>query len=171
MWSTAGPTSQPWQQCWQEVILLYPNVLLSRPHWRSQFCLSVWICCWETWRSSEAGQSSSPRLCVLLVCCSPAGQTPGFHMFYCLLFFTVESHTGTLLPEALTFFLSFLQISLKTSMLQRWCSVLECQRSPDAPEALRMACAEALCVAGVPLPHSTAIMSRLEGSQTVFSIK
>ncbi|XP_041793146.1 thyroid adenoma-associated protein homolog isoform X2 [Chelmon rostratus] len=51
--------------------------------------------------------------------------------------------------------------SLKTSMLQRWCSVLECQRSPDAPEVLRMACAEALCVAGVPLPHSTAIMSRL----------
>ncbi|XP_070821591.1 tRNA (32-2'-O)-methyltransferase regulator THADA [Chaetodon trifascialis] len=51
--------------------------------------------------------------------------------------------------------------SLKTSMLQRWCSVLECQRSPDAPEVLRMACAEALCVAGVPLPCSAAIMSRL----------
>ncbi|KAI3372852.1 hypothetical protein L3Q82_023303, partial [Scortum barcoo] len=41
--------------------------------------------------------------------------------------------------------------SLKTSMIQRWCSVLECQRSPDAPEVLRMASAEALCVAGVPL--------------------
>ncbi|XP_044051427.1 thyroid adenoma-associated protein homolog isoform X2 [Siniperca chuatsi] len=56
---------------------------------------------------------------------------------------------------------------LKISMFQRWCSVLECQRSPDAPEVLRMACAEALCVGGVPLlslrEHSTlpAIMIRL----------
>ncbi|TDH12887.1 hypothetical protein EPR50_G00050690 [Perca flavescens] len=41
--------------------------------------------------------------------------------------------------------------SLKISVFQRWCSVLECHRSPDAPEVLRMACAEALCVAGVPL--------------------
>ncbi|XP_068560247.1 tRNA (32-2'-O)-methyltransferase regulator THADA isoform X2 [Cebidichthys violaceus] len=41
--------------------------------------------------------------------------------------------------------------SLKISVFQRWCSTLECQRSPDAPEVLRMACAEALCVAGVPL--------------------
>ncbi|XP_034548017.1 thyroid adenoma-associated protein homolog isoform X2 [Notolabrus celidotus] len=37
--------------------------------------------------------------------------------------------------------------SLKISMLQRWCNVLEIQRSPDAPEVLRLACAEALCVA------------------------
>ncbi|XP_051278992.1 thyroid adenoma-associated protein homolog [Dicentrarchus labrax] len=57
--------------------------------------------------------------------------------------------------------------SLKISMYKRLCSVLECHRSPDAPEALRMACAEALCVAGVPLmslrEHSTlpGIMSRL----------
>lgn len=65
------------------------------------------------------------------------------------------------------------------SVVQRWCSILECQRSPDAPEVLRMACAEALCVAGVPLmsrslrEHSTlpAIMSRYEGSQKVLSIK
>ncbi|XP_078106846.1 tRNA (32-2'-O)-methyltransferase regulator THADA [Sander vitreus] len=41
--------------------------------------------------------------------------------------------------------------SLKISVFQRWCRVLECHRSPDAPEVLRMACAEALCVAGVPL--------------------
>uniref|UniRef100_UPI003AAEFBF2 tRNA (32-2'-O)-methyltransferase regulator THADA n=1 Tax=Centroberyx gerrardi TaxID=166262 RepID=UPI003AAEFBF2 len=39
----------------------------------------------------------------------------------------------------------------KISMSQRWCSVLERHQSPDAPEALRMACAEALCLAGVPL--------------------
>ncbi|XP_045890923.1 thyroid adenoma-associated protein homolog isoform X2 [Micropterus dolomieu] len=49
--------------------------------------------------------------------------------------------------------------SSKISVFQRWCNVLECQRSPDAPELLRMACAEALCVAGVPLmsltEHST----------------
>ncbi|KAA8592239.1 hypothetical protein FQN60_017694 [Etheostoma spectabile] len=53
--------------------------------------------------------------------------------------------------------------SLKISVLQRWCSVLECHRPPDAPEVLRMACAEALCVAGVPLmSRSTlpAIMTR-----------
>ncbi|XP_040897367.1 thyroid adenoma-associated protein homolog [Toxotes jaculatrix] len=56
---------------------------------------------------------------------------------------------------------------LKISVLLRWCSVLECHRSPDIPEVLRMACAEALCVAGVPLmshnlrKHSTAITLRL----------
>ncbi|TMS04030.1 Thyroid adenoma-associated protein-like protein [Larimichthys crocea] len=53
--------------------------------------------------------------------------------------------------------------SLKISLFQRLCNVLECQRLPDAPEVLRMACAEALCVA--PLinlrEHSAAIMSRL----------
>ncbi|GAA6224743.1 thyroid adenoma-associated protein homolog isoform X1 [Lates japonicus] len=41
--------------------------------------------------------------------------------------------------------------STKMSVLLRWCSILECHRSPDAPEVLRMACAEALCVAGVSL--------------------
>ncbi|KAG7244080.1 hypothetical protein INR49_006242 [Caranx melampygus] len=60
--------------------------------------------------------------------------------------------------------------SLQISVLQRWCSILECHRCPDAPEVLRMATAEALCVAAVPLmsshslrKHSTlpAIMTRL----------
>ncbi|XP_040011618.1 thyroid adenoma-associated protein homolog isoform X2 [Xiphias gladius] len=41
--------------------------------------------------------------------------------------------------------------SVKISTFLRWCSILECHRSPDAPEVLRMACAEALCVAGAPL--------------------
>ncbi|XP_029961478.1 thyroid adenoma-associated protein homolog [Salarias fasciatus] len=41
--------------------------------------------------------------------------------------------------------------SLKTSLYQRWCGVLESQRLPESPEVLRMASAEALCVAGVPL--------------------
>lgn len=35
-------------------------------------------------------------------------------------------------------------------MIHRWCSVLESYRSPDAAEVLRIACADALCVAGVP---------------------
>ncbi|XP_014874014.1 thyroid adenoma-associated protein homolog isoform X1 [Poecilia latipinna] len=58
--------------------------------------------------------------------------------------------------------------SLKTSVLQRWCSILECQRAPEAPEVLRIACSEALCAAGLPLinnlrDHSSlpAIMMRL----------
>ncbi|XP_056233315.1 thyroid adenoma-associated protein homolog [Seriola aureovittata] len=59
--------------------------------------------------------------------------------------------------------------SLKISVVLRWCSVLECHRCPDAPEVLRMASAEALCVAAVPLishslrKHITlpAIMTRL----------
>ncbi|XP_029365595.1 thyroid adenoma-associated protein homolog isoform X2 [Echeneis naucrates] len=41
--------------------------------------------------------------------------------------------------------------SQKMPVLLRWCSVLECQRCPDVPEVLRMASAEALCVAGVPV--------------------
>ncbi|XP_068995115.1 tRNA (32-2'-O)-methyltransferase regulator THADA [Embiotoca jacksoni] len=41
--------------------------------------------------------------------------------------------------------------SLKISVFQHWCGILESQRTPDAPEVLRIACAEALCVAGVPL--------------------
>ncbi|KAF0033857.1 hypothetical protein F2P81_013923 [Scophthalmus maximus] len=59
--------------------------------------------------------------------------------------------------------------SRKIAMLLRWCSILECHRCPDSPEVLRMACADALCVAGVPLmshiprEHGTlpAIMLRL----------
>ncbi|KAM4746045.1 tRNA (32-2'-O)-methyltransferase regulator THADA isoform 2-T2 [Anableps anableps] len=58
--------------------------------------------------------------------------------------------------------------SLKTSVLQRWCSILECQRAPEAPEVLRIVCSEVLCAAGVPLinslrEHSSlpAIMMRL----------
>ncbi|KAL7392507.1 hypothetical protein ABVT39_025652 [Epinephelus coioides] len=47
--------------------------------------------------------------------------------------------------------------SLKLSMFERWCSVLECHQSPDAPEVLRMACAEALCVAAAPLMSQSAL--------------
>ncbi|XP_019715994.1 thyroid adenoma-associated protein homolog [Hippocampus comes] len=37
------------------------------------------------------------------------------------------------------------------SLIQRWCGVMETHRSPDAAEVLRISCAEALCVAGLPL--------------------
>ena len=66
---------------------------------------------------------------------------------------------------------SLLHISLKAAVLQRWCTILECHRLPDSPEVLRMACADALCVAGVPLlsqrEHSKAIASRCERTPTV----
>ncbi|XP_058491311.1 thyroid adenoma-associated protein homolog [Solea solea] len=55
--------------------------------------------------------------------------------------------------------------SPKMSMVLRWCSILERHRCPDAPEELRMATAEALCAAGVPLMshnlRKSAIMIRL----------
>uniref|UniRef100_A0A671R447 Thyroid adenoma-associated protein homolog n=1 Tax=Sinocyclocheilus anshuiensis TaxID=1608454 RepID=A0A671R447_9TELE len=35
------------------------------------------------------------------------------------------------------------------SLLQRWCKLLEKHRCPEAPEALRAACAQALCLCGV----------------------
>ncbi|XP_034026181.1 thyroid adenoma-associated protein homolog [Thalassophryne amazonica] len=41
--------------------------------------------------------------------------------------------------------------SLQSSTCQRWCSILEGRRSPVVPEVLRLACAEALCLAGVVL--------------------
>lgn len=63
-------------------------------------------------------------------------------------------------------------------MYQHLCGVLECHCSPEAPEVLRVACAETLCVAGVPLmshslrEHGTlsAIVIRCDCSQTVLSI-
>lgn len=56
-------------------------------------------------------------------------------------------------------------VSLITPALERWCCILENYRTPESPEVLRMACAEALCVAGVPLSlreHSRAFMSRCD---------
>uniref|UniRef100_A0A3P9QEL2 Si:ch211-225b11.4 n=1 Tax=Poecilia reticulata TaxID=8081 RepID=A0A3P9QEL2_POERE len=71
-------------------------------------------------------------------------------------------------PEYLSQALHAASLILKTSMLQRWCSILECQRAPEAPEVLRIACSEALCAAGLPLinnlrDHSSlpAIMMKL----------
>lgn len=39
-------------------------------------------------------------------------------------------------------------------MVQRWCDILKCQRTPETPEVLRIVCSEALCAAGVPLIDS-----------------
>uniref|UniRef100_A0AAQ4PVQ3 Si:ch211-225b11.4 n=1 Tax=Gasterosteus aculeatus aculeatus TaxID=481459 RepID=A0AAQ4PVQ3_GASAC len=64
----------------------------------------------------------------------------------------VEDQRGG--PEflSLALYAATLLLSLtSTSVFQRWCSILECHRSPDEPEVLRMACAEALCVAAVHL--------------------
>ncbi|XP_054630132.1 thyroid adenoma-associated protein homolog isoform X2 [Dunckerocampus dactyliophorus] len=41
--------------------------------------------------------------------------------------------------------------SSRDSVIERWCNILESHRSPDSLEVLRVACAEALCVAGLPL--------------------
>ncbi|XP_012718940.2 thyroid adenoma-associated protein homolog [Fundulus heteroclitus] len=60
-------------------------------------------------------------------------------------FLSQALHAASLLLPQLT------NSSLKTSMLQRWCGILECQRAPEAPEVLRVVCSEALCAAGVPL--------------------
>lgn len=56
-------------------------------------------------------------------------------------------------------------ISLSAPALERWCCTLENHRTPESPEVLRMACAEALCVAGVSLSlreHGRAFMSRCD---------
>ncbi|KAL2092807.1 hypothetical protein ACEWY4_012605 [Coilia grayii] len=43
--------------------------------------------------------------------------------------------------------------SLDYKLLPRWCSILETVMVPEAVETLRMACADSLCLAGVPLVH------------------
>ncbi|KAM4616330.1 tRNA (32-2'-O)-methyltransferase regulator THADA [Polymixia lowei] len=55
------------------------------------------------------------------------------------------------LSQALCASSLLLSNNLQISVFQRWCSVLECHRFPEAPEVLRIACAEALCLAGAPL--------------------
>ncbi|XP_030000291.1 thyroid adenoma-associated protein homolog [Sphaeramia orbicularis] len=70
-----------------------------------------------------------------------------------LLLVNLEEQRGG--PEFLSWTLCAVSILLphcfQISMIKRWFDILECHRSPDAPEVLRMACAEALCAAGVPL--------------------
>ncbi|KAL7836832.1 hypothetical protein AOLI_G00281160 [Acnodon oligacanthus] len=67
-----------------------------------------------------------------------------------------------LLSQALCAVSLLLSQSMEQALLQRWCALLETHRHPEAPEALRLACAEALGLSGA------AIVTRsLRGSPTL----
>ncbi|RXN31244.1 thyroid adenoma-associated -like protein [Labeo rohita] len=68
-----------------------------------------------------------------------------------VLFTDLESDRGgpELISTALCAVSLLLCHSVDLSLLQRWCKLLEKQRCPEAPEALRTACAQALCLCGV----------------------
>ncbi|XP_061672934.1 tRNA (32-2'-O)-methyltransferase regulator THADA-like isoform X2 [Syngnathoides biaculeatus] len=70
-----------------------------------------------------------------------------------LLLRSLEDQKGgsEFLSQALCAASLLLSHCFQNSVIQRWCGVLESYRSPDVPEVLRIACAEALCVAGLPL--------------------
>ncbi|XP_076007130.1 tRNA (32-2'-O)-methyltransferase regulator THADA-like [Genypterus blacodes] len=65
----------------------------------------------------------------------------------------LESQSGG--PEFLSHALQAASLLLShsddMSVIQRWCTILEHQGSPESPEELRLACGEALCLAGVLL--------------------
>ncbi|XP_062399718.1 uncharacterized protein LOC134089302 isoform X2 [Sardina pilchardus] len=80
------------------------------------------------------------------------------------------SDVGTeYLSQALCATSLLLSKSLDCTLFPRWCNILERQMLPNASEALRMACAESLCLAGVPLmckdqknnPHKLGLRIRL----------
>ncbi|KTG32675.1 hypothetical protein cypCar_00004024 [Cyprinus carpio] len=68
-----------------------------------------------------------------------------------VLFTDLESDRGgpVLISTALCAVSLLLCHSVDLSLLQRWCKLLEKHRCPEAPEALRAACAQALCLCGV----------------------
>ncbi|XP_026068454.1 thyroid adenoma-associated protein homolog [Carassius auratus] len=68
-----------------------------------------------------------------------------------VLFADLESDRGgpELISTALCAVSLLLCHSVDSSLLQRWCKLLEKHRCPEAPEALRAACAQALCLCGV----------------------
>lgn len=68
-----------------------------------------------------------------------------------VLFTDLESDRGgpELISTALCAVSLLLCHSVDSSLLQRWCKLLEKHRCPEAPEALRAACAQALCLCGV----------------------
>ncbi|XP_056135401.1 thyroid adenoma-associated protein homolog [Lampris incognitus] len=83
-----------------------------------------------------------------------------------LLLGDLESQKGgpEFLSHALCAASLLLSQSLEISMFQCWSSLLERHRSPEVPEALRMACAEALCLAGV------SIMSQVPEEHSSFPV-
>ncbi|XP_067262845.1 tRNA (32-2'-O)-methyltransferase regulator THADA isoform X2 [Chanodichthys erythropterus] len=68
-----------------------------------------------------------------------------------VLFTDLESDRGgpVLISTALCAVSLLLSQSVDLSLLQRWCKLLEKHRCPEAPEALRISCAQALCLCGV----------------------
>ncbi|XP_059407167.1 thyroid adenoma-associated protein homolog isoform X2 [Carassius carassius] len=68
-----------------------------------------------------------------------------------VLFTDLESDRGgpELISTALCAVSLLLCHSVDSPLLQRWCKLLEKHRCPEAPEALRAACAQALCLCGV----------------------
>ncbi|XP_016143827.1 uncharacterized protein [Sinocyclocheilus grahami] len=68
-----------------------------------------------------------------------------------VLFTDLESDRGgpVLISTALCAVSLLLCHSVDLSLLQRWCKLLKKHRCPEAPEALRAACAQALCLCGV----------------------
>ncbi|XP_067295364.1 tRNA (32-2'-O)-methyltransferase regulator THADA isoform X2 [Pseudorasbora parva] len=68
-----------------------------------------------------------------------------------VLFTDLESDSGgpVLISTALCAVSLLLSQSVDLSLLQRWCKLLEKHRCPEAPEALRISCAQALCLCGV----------------------
>ncbi|KAM6964965.1 tRNA (32-2'-O)-methyltransferase regulator THADA [Aplochiton taeniatus] len=85
----------------------------------------------------------------------PCAPLTGSELQECLelLLALLENQRGgpEFLSKALCAASLLLSLSPLCSLSPRWCSVLEVHRAPEAPEALRMACATALCLAGVPL--------------------
>lgn len=70
-----------------------------------------------------------------------------------LLLVDLENQRGgpELLSRALCVVSLLLHHCCRISTIERWCKVLECLCSPHSPEVLRVACAEALHLAGVSL--------------------
>uniref|UniRef100_A0A3P9L1H1 Si:ch211-225b11.4 n=1 Tax=Oryzias latipes TaxID=8090 RepID=A0A3P9L1H1_ORYLA len=70
-------------------------------------------------------------------------------------------------PEFLSQALSAagLLISVNTSMLQRWCCILECHRAPVVPEVLRVACSEALINTAIYLLQDQSQQVRLKAAR------
>ncbi|XP_056119769.1 thyroid adenoma-associated protein homolog isoform X2 [Rhinichthys klamathensis goyatoka] len=68
-----------------------------------------------------------------------------------VLFTDLESDRGgpVLISTALCAVSLLLSQSVDLSLLLRWCKLLEKHRCPEAPEALRISCAQALCLCGV----------------------
>ncbi|XP_056313525.1 thyroid adenoma-associated protein homolog [Danio aesculapii] len=105
--------------------------------------------------------------------CPPEFEQTGLQECVELLLTDLETDRGgpALISTALCAVSLLLFQSADRSFLQRWCKLLEKHRCPDAPEALRSACAQSLCRCGVsvvtrsltsshiPKPFSTSLIS------------